>query len=158
MRLPLHAFAPAGHPGSPAAVRPGGSGFGSSCRGAASASAGARCPDLPVHMGGPPARKRPLSTPVGARRGATRGALEGRPAPGQRRANAPRICARAAALVRGRPARAQTPGSRSPPLVIIASGEDNRGQGIFCSRAACANNVCCNLQSLNLRAQVRCRR
>ena len=66
MCLPLHAFAPAGHPGSPAAVRPGGSGFGSSCRGAAAASAGARCPDLPVRMGGPPARKRPLSTPVGA--------------------------------------------------------------------------------------------
>ena len=41
------------------------------------------------------------------RRGATRGALEGRPGPGPRRANAPRICARAAALVRGRPARAR---------------------------------------------------
>ena len=75
------------------------------------------------------------------------------PAPGKCASHLRTRCSTGAWTAR---ARAQTPGSRSPPLVIIASGEDNRGQGICCSRAACSNNVCGNLQLLNLRAQVRC--
>ena len=81
MRLPLHAFAPAGHPGSPAAVRPGGSGFGSSCRGAASASAGARCPDLPSGARCPDSSPRLGLLSFGAARGAARCAALARAPP-----------------------------------------------------------------------------